>query len=260
VNGKTITLGDKADFENDSIKINGKLLTLSAEPLVYFAFYKPRGVLAKLKDTEKRPTLEPVLKLTKSRVFPIGSLSMTAEGLLLLTNDGKITEDFLKNEKVPQVFEVKVKGFLDDSRLKGLERGIKSDRGGFIRPHTVRIEERLTSKTVLEIAMLGPSTEDLKELFDKQGFLVERVKRTWIGQIGIGEMQAGGLRPLKVSQLQALLQPELGLKRLENLKEKDRLKKERTDAYHAKHDEKVGEKKGDKLTPRRSRTKKTNRV
>src|SRR5947209_7120382 len=88
INGKLAKLGDKAEFGKDAIKVKGKLLNSQAEPLIYLAFNKPKGVISTLTDPEGRSTLTDFLGKIKARVFPVGRLDFNSDGLLILTNDG----------------------------------------------------------------------------------------------------------------------------------------------------------------------------
>src|SRR5438105_12960829 len=91
VNGTIVRkLGSQADPFKDSIKVDGKRIKTGAAPL-YFAFYKPLGVIITVNDPQHRPDLtEFVAPLgAKRRVFPVGRLDFNSEGLLFLTNDGE---------------------------------------------------------------------------------------------------------------------------------------------------------------------------
>src|SRR4051812_35258736 len=81
INGKLAKLGDKADLTADAIKVKGKLLRSNAkEAHVYYAFYKPRGVISMMADPEGRPTLAEYLGKVHARVFPVGRLDFMSEG------------------------------------------------------------------------------------------------------------------------------------------------------------------------------------
>ena len=95
VNGKTVTeLGTKADPINDHIKVDGKLLTLSESP-TYILLNKPKGVVSTVADPEGRPVVVDLIKGIKERLYPVGRLDINTEGVLLLTNDGDLTNQLL---------------------------------------------------------------------------------------------------------------------------------------------------------------------
>lgn len=216
INGKIAKLGDKAELGKDSIKVKGKLLQKAESP-VYIALYKPRGVISMLVDEQGRPTLADYLSKVKTRVFPVGRLDFNSEGLILLTNDGAVSQQLQKSEELIRVYHVKVKGHPDAEMIARIERGTrKGDDGRNFKPHSIRIRQKLEKKTVLEVVLMGSGAFDLRSLFETRGFLVEKSVRTAIGQIKLGALAPGEFRVLKQSQLKALIeQPELGLRRLE---------------------------------------------
>ena len=227
INGKVAQIGDKADIDADAIKVEGKLLK-SKQAKVYLAFYKPRNVISTLSDPEGRPSIQNYLERVIERVFPIGRLDFSSEGLILLTNDGEIAEKLQKSKELVRVYHVKIRGALEPDMLEKLQKGMRTEEGAQIRPHSVRVEERLTSKTLLEVVMKGAGAADLKLLFDRHRLWVDRIVRVAIGQIQISNMKPGEFRPLEKSQITAIHeQPELGLTRIVKAAEKADAREER---------------------------------
>src|SRR5438067_429514 len=90
VNGQIISeLGSKADLQRDHIKVDGKLLH-GAERHTYLLLNKPRGYVTTVSDPEGRPTVMSLAEKIGERVYPVGRLDYSSEGLLLLTNDGEL--------------------------------------------------------------------------------------------------------------------------------------------------------------------------
>jgi len=221
INGILAKLGDQAEIGSDSIKVAGKLIT-KKEPLIYVAFYKPRNVISMVGDPQGRPSLADYVSRIKTRIFPIGRLDFTSEGLIFMTNDGDFAEKLGKRDDIPRVYHVKVKGHPDPEMLRRLERGVRPDRGRKIKPHSIRVEHDLTSKTRIEVVFLESGAVDVRALFENTGFLFERITRTSIGHVTLKGMKPGEFRYLTPSQAEALLeQPELGMRMLENLKNED---------------------------------------
>ncbi|NCA17897.1 MAG: rRNA pseudouridine synthase, partial [Betaproteobacteria bacterium] len=96
INGQVAKLGDQAEWGVDAVKVNGKLITATEQP-VYLAFYKPKNVICAMEDPQGRPALAPYFVRVLARIYPIGRLDFTSEGLVLLTNDGAITEKIAKS-------------------------------------------------------------------------------------------------------------------------------------------------------------------
>src|SRR5437660_9430638 len=96
VKGQIVTeLGTKADLEHDHIRVNGKLLH-GAERHVYLLMNKPKGYVTTVHDPEGRPTVMDLLRGIRGRVYPVGRLDYASEGVLLLTNDGKLAQGLMK--------------------------------------------------------------------------------------------------------------------------------------------------------------------
>jgi len=125
VNGQiVIELGTKADPERDHIRVNGKLLR-GAERHVYFLMNKPKGYVTSASDPEGRPTVMDLLRGIHVRVYPVGRLDYSSEGLLLLTNDGELANRLMKSAShVPKVYLVKVAGRPDEAGLEKIRRGL----------------------------------------------------------------------------------------------------------------------------------------
>ena len=152
-------LGSRRDLRqrihDGRFRINGEVVTNPAQPvkpgsdevhegqrplhyrpqaLVYYAFNKPTGVITSLKDPQGRPCVGDFLRRLPERVYPVGRLDWDSEGLLLLTNDGDLTQRILAaRNHVPKTYLAKIKGILDDANEKAKKdilagRGLKARR------------------------------------------------------------------------------------------------------------------------------------
>jgi 23S rRNA pseudouridine2605 synthase len=130
VNGQIVTeLGSKADPERDHIRVNGKLLH-GSERHVYLVMNKPKGYVTTVHDPEGRPTVMDLLHGIHARVYPVGRLDYSSEGLLLLTNDGDLAHRLMQAAShVPKVYLVKVAGVPDEAGLQKLRRGLMIPEG-----------------------------------------------------------------------------------------------------------------------------------
>ena len=147
VNGTLITeLGTKADPEHDHIRVNGKLLH-GAERQVYLLMNKPKGYVTTVSDPEGRPTVMDLLHGIRARVYPVGRLDYASEGLLLLTNDGELSNKLMKaSSHVPKVYVVKVAGTPNEAGLEKLRRGLSIPSESRFEP---RKDARLSGKSRL---------------------------------------------------------------------------------------------------------------
>src|SRR5919206_5113421 len=126
VNGRVVTeLGSKADPQTDAIKVRGKLINaqLLKRELKYYLVNKPRGYVSTVSDPQGRTIVAHLLPPSKRRgIHPVGRLDYNTEGLIVLTNDGDLTQLLTKGGTVEKVYHVKVKGAPDAEsidRLRG---------------------------------------------------------------------------------------------------------------------------------------------
>ena len=127
VNGKIVTeLGTRADPDDDVIRVDGKKIR-AAPRLVYVLLNKPRNVMSTSSDPQDRPTVMEYVGTIKERIYPVGRLDFSSEGLLILTNDGDFTKWMTKAGVVPKVYHVKVAGQPAEPVLAKLRRGLFLD-------------------------------------------------------------------------------------------------------------------------------------
>jgi 23S rRNA pseudouridine2605 synthase len=194
VNGRMVTeLGTKADPSRDHIKVAGRLLRGPAQS-VYLAFNKPMNVVASLSDPEGRRSLTGFLRGVHGHVYPIGRLEYSATGLLLLTNDGELTNRAMRSRNLWQTYYFKLKGSLNSEELAAIETttGVRLERA------------RSGDNPWYEATLSDASGDRLREKLRQMGHLVEKTKRVRIGPIDIGSLKPGESRALVPEELAAL--------------------------------------------------------
>jgi len=233
INGKVAQLGDRADLSKDAIKADGKLLQLrDKEAHVYVAFNKPRGVISMFADPQGRPHLGDYLAEMHTRLFPVGRLDFLSEGLLLLTNDGDLAEKIQKSDNIPRVYWVRVKGHPEAELIEKLKKGGRIE-GQLIKPHSVRLAGDHSSRSKIEIVMVGNGSADLQGLFEQKGFLADKIVRQAVGHVALGTLKPGEFRMLRKSQFEAVFeQTELALQRIDQESERTREWAVKIDARH----------------------------
>jgi 23S rRNA pseudouridine2605 synthase/16S rRNA pseudouridine516 synthase len=204
VNGKVLdTLGCKADLAKDHIKVDGKGI-IHVEPHVTILLNKPRGYVSTVRDPEGRPTVMNLLKRMKYRLYPVGRLDFDAEGLLLLTNDGKLAY-LLSHPKfsVPKTYWVKISGIPDESKLGRLMRGIMLEDGR-AEALSLRILRKREKNCWVEIVVTEGRNRMVKRMFSAIGHSVFKLKRIQFGPLRLGNLPAGEFRYLTVEELRKL--------------------------------------------------------
>lgn len=198
VNGKIVTeMGTKADPENDHIKVGGKLINpaLEQRELTYILLNKPKAYLSSISDPENRKLVTDLVK-GYGRIFPVGRLDFNTEGLIILTNDGKLANHISSKRKISKVYEVKVKGIPTENAVNRLRRGIRLQDG--FKTASAEIKElRSTGKNAwFEVTLFEGHNQQIRKMFDAIGFSVVKLKRTKIGHLDNKFLEIGQHREL----------------------------------------------------------------
>jgi 23S rRNA pseudouridine2605 synthase len=189
VNGQVAVLGDKADSQRDRIQLDGKPVQV-AEPLVYIALYKPRGVLSAVTSLDPRPTVLDLVDVPE-RVYPVGRLDADSEGLILLTNDGdlanRLTHPRYGHEKE---YRVLVARRPDEEQLATWRRGVVLEDGFHTSPADVKVDAPAGKGAWLRVVMREGRKRQIRETGTQIGLPVVRILR-----VRIGTLQLGNLKP-----------------------------------------------------------------
>ena len=149
--------------ENDEIIIDNKIL--SKETKEYILLYKPRGVVTTTSDDKNRKTVLDLIETTK-RIYPIGRLDYDTTGILLLTNDGELTNLLIHpKNNVDKVYIAKIKGILTGLEIKQLERGVLID-GIKTSPCKVKVRKKDKEHSFVEITIHEGKNHQVKKCFN----------------------------------------------------------------------------------------------
>jgi 23S rRNA pseudouridine2605 synthase len=195
VNGSPVTeLGSKADSERDQIKVDGRRLQFS-DKKVYLLLNKPKGYLCTLSDPQGRPTVTDLLHGVSQRVFPVGRLDYSTEGLLLLTNDGEFANLISSaGEHCPKTYLAKVKGTPTPEALRRLTSGI-SIEGTKLAPCKIATIKEVDNPW-LSITLIEGKNNQIRKMFDRIGHSVVKLKRIQIGFLRDPRLKPGDFRRL----------------------------------------------------------------
>ena len=201
VNGRAVTeLGSKADPERDHIKVDGKLLHLRERP-VYLALHKPRGCVTTASDPQHRKTVMDFLKGVRERVYPVGRLDYHSEGLLLLTNDGDFAARILSpSHHVEKTYLVKVNGHLTTEQQTLFREGVPL-HGRRTAPAGLKLAKPARNPWY-QVTLTEGRTNQIRLMFRHFGRLVEKLKRTKIAFLSLGNLPAGEFRHLTPSEVE----------------------------------------------------------
>ncbi len=194
VNGKVVrVLGTCIDPSKDHVKIDGRHVQ-PAEPEVFVFLHKPSGYVTTMDDPQGRPTVADLVPKVKVRVFPVGRLDYDTEGLLLLTNNGKVAQACVHPRyHVPKTYLVKVSGVCTDEEIRNLEDGVALD-DGMTAPATVRKSGKAKVNSWLELTIYEGRKHQIKRMLEALGHHVVRIKRVRFGPVELGDLPIGASR------------------------------------------------------------------
>ena len=203
VNGKLAQLGHKADPDIDRIEVNGKEIP-KAEPLKYIALYKPRNVISAVSSPDKRKTVRDLVD-EPGTLYPVGRLDVDSEGLILLTNDGELTNRMTHprygHEKEYHVLVAKRP---DYEQMNVWRRGVVLEDGYQTAPAQVDFIRPKGKGAWLKVILKEGRKRQIREMGFLTGLPVVRIIRVRIGTLRLGNLKAGEWRSLTRSEIDGL--------------------------------------------------------
>jgi len=204
VNGVTAHLGDRADLERDEILVDGKPLVQAAQSRTYLMLNKPRGYVTTLADEKGRKTVADLVSNCGARVWPVGRLDLDSEGLLLLTDDGELTNRLIHpSHEVEKEYLVWVKG--DVRRAIPILSGPMTLDGDRLAPAKVRPGRVTGEVSRLSVIIHQGKNRQVRRMCAQAGLSVLRLKRVREGQLWLDRaLKPGEYRKLTDEELKAL--------------------------------------------------------
>ena len=194
------------DVETDRISISGQPVDLKPRQLVYLLLNKPPGIMSTTSDERGRRTVLDILpeKYRHLRLYPVGRLDKDTTGLLLLTNDGELTNR-LTHPRFGHTKEymISIAAKLKPEERRKLEQGIELEDGI---THPAIIKEVESPPFTYSITIHEGRKRQVRRMFDSLGHPVLALKRVRLGSLNIGKLKEGELRELSIKEVKALLQ------------------------------------------------------
>ncbi|MCL5117128.1 MAG: rRNA pseudouridine synthase [Firmicutes bacterium] len=204
VNGQRAELGALADPEKDQITVDGRSIAVTERPLVYVALHKPPGYTTSLKDRHAERLISELIPPKFGRLFPVGRLDRDSEGLILLTNDGKLAHALMHpSSGIKKVYEVWVEGIPRKSHLERMRHGIELEDGP-AKPDEVVLVRKSEGRALLRITLHEGRKREVRRIFDSIGHPVQQLTRTQFGNIRLEGLEAGRSRPLSNREVREL--------------------------------------------------------
>ncbi|HKK01953.1 MAG TPA: pseudouridine synthase [Desulfuromonadales bacterium] len=203
VNGRVASLGESADPHRDRVEVDGRQLA-AAEPRFTVLLNKPVGYVTTCSDPQGRPVVTELIKGIPARLFPVGRLDLTTEGVLLLTNDGALAQHLAHpRHAVEKTYLVRVRGGLDRPAQEHLERGVLLDDGPTA-PASVTNVRRSGNHTWFHLTIHEGRNRQVRRMCEAVGCPVSRLKRIRVAFLELGDLQPGHFRVLKGAEIARL--------------------------------------------------------
>ena len=200
-NGKRILEHGERMPLNSIITINGKKPYRPKK--VYFMLNKPKDYISTVSDEFGRKNVLSLIN-SKERIFPIGRLDKDTHGLLLLTNDGELTNLLIHPRyHILKVYELTIKGSPDETQLERFRNGVELDDGKTL-PANIQILYKKTGKTVLKVGLYEGRKRQIRRMCEALGMHLLDLQRIEFGPLELGNLKLGEHRTLTSKEVQLL--------------------------------------------------------
>ena len=204
VNGHTAMLGDKILPGTDVVEWNGKRIVLCEDKKTYVMLNKPMGYVTTLSDEQGRKSVSELTRDVGERIYPVGRLDMYSEGLLLLTNDGELTNRLTHpRHEIPKFYRVRLVGDVKKETLHALSLPMEID-GYRLRPIGVKLIARDEGSTTVLLTLYEGRNRQIRKMCEKLGLSIARLTRVAIGDMKLGDLPKGKWRHLTEEEVRYL--------------------------------------------------------
>ena len=201
VNGVTASLGDKIDPQKDIVEYRGKrILPREDKPHLYVMLHKPRGVVSTAKDEKGRRNVTELVKIPGARLYPIGRLDMDSDGLLLLTDDGELTNRLTHpRHEIPKIYHVTLSSKPSEDQLRILRAPMELD--GY---RLLPVDVKVIDDNVLEMELYEGRNRQIRRMCQAVGLGIRQLTRIRIGALKLGDLPLGKWRYLTDDEVEYL--------------------------------------------------------
>lgn len=202
INGKVLANPGYHVQEGDVVEVDGNKIKRE-EKKVYYLLNKPIGYVTSTADKEGRPVVTDLVP-DSVRVFPVGRLDFNTSGLLILTNDGELSNKLMHpSHEFDKKYLVRCKGIVTIAEAKKLQAGV--DIGGFVTsPAEVKLIRHDKNSTVAEITIHEGKNRQVRRMFKAIGHPVDELCRVGLGRLEIGRLALGQCRKLSPAEVEYL--------------------------------------------------------
>lgn len=203
VNGKLITeMGVKVSL-NDDIVVNN--IHLKQQKKVYYLLNKPRGIICSAHDDKGRKTVVDLIK-TNLRIYPIGRLDYDTTGLILLTNDGELSQKLMHpKNNIEKLYVAKLNKIISMEDYYKIKKGIEIEgRKVFPTKLKIRSKDKEKDTCIIDIGIIEGRNHIVKKIFLSLGYDVVKLKRESYDFLTLGNLKSGEYRELSIKEIHKL--------------------------------------------------------
>jgi len=202
VNGKVAKIGDRAS-KADEISVDGDII--SKAPKEYYLLYKPIGYITTTNDEKNRETVVDLVP-SINRIYPVGRLDANTSGLLILTNDGELTNILIHpKHRVSKKYIAKVNGIVTMADVNTIKKGVFMDTHK-VRPDSIKVKSKnpKNKTSIVEIVVHDGKNHEIKRFFKAIGLEVISLKRTEFAFLHLRGLSKGEYRKINPKEVKLL--------------------------------------------------------
>lgn len=205
VNGQTVREpGFLVDPATDKIKYMGRPVK-AEKRRIYIMLNKPAGCVSTCKDERGRPTVMRYVQDVDKRLYPVGRLDFTTEGLLLLTNDGELANRLTHpRHSVDKKYLAVIESDITEEEIEKLMKGVVLDDGQKTAPAVFKILNNTPQRSEILCIIREGKNRQIRRMFDAVGKNVRYLKRVGVGDIKLGNLKKGQYRYLTAEEVDYL--------------------------------------------------------
>ena len=204
VNGEVATIGMQVN-NNDLIEVEGNIIKKDTDNKVYYLLNKPRGVVTTSSDELGRKTVVDLID-TEKRIYPVGRLDYDTTGVLLLTNDGELTNKLTHpKNNIEKVYVAKIEGIITGIDINKLKKGVIIDNFK-TSPARVKLKsyDKKTQTSLVELTIHEGHNHQVKKMFEAVGYNVIKLTRIRFAGMDVKSLKSGEYRELNPKEVKRL--------------------------------------------------------
>lgn len=204
-----VSVGGKVVKDPAHLIEPGAVILLDKKPLaqvarVYYALHKPARVVCARSDGADRRQVAEFMPPDIPGLVTAGRMDSKTTGLLLVSNDTRWNNTVADSSAIEQEYRIQVEGEMSELEISVISAGIHMPNLGIFRPASVRIVEKLNGRTVILMVIKGAKARMVRRMFSTLRHKITLLRRIRIGEVRLGSLPVGGVRPLTPGEIRSV--------------------------------------------------------